>query len=213
MVEIMNGKLITFEGVDGSGKSTMLARLQSKNDLLPLCRAGTVFTREPTKETLTGKAVYAAIENRVDPLAELFLFLADHAAHLAETIKPAMEDGKLVISDRYSDSRVAYQSVTLKETISNESAFDFIQKSHEPWTIKPDLTFFFDISPEVSCARCKDRGAQTKFERVDFLNEVRAAFKKLAENEPNRFVILDAEKAPEENEKIILDKIQELLKE
>jgi len=118
-----------------------------------------------------------------------------------------------VISDRYSDSRVAYQSVTLKETIPNESAFDFIQKSHEPWTIKPDLTFFFDISPEVSCARCKDRGEQTKFERVDFLNEVRAAFKKLAENEPNRFVILDAEKAPEENEKIILDKIQELLKE
>ena len=213
MVEIMNGKLITFEGVDGSGKSTMLARLQSKNDLLPLCRAGTVFTREPTKETLTGKAVYAAIENRVDPLAELFLFLADHAAHLAETVRPAMEDGKLVISDRYSDSRVAYQSVTLKETISNESAFDFIQKSHEPWTIKPDLTFFFDISPEVSCARCKDRGEQTKFERVDFLNEVRAAFKKLAENEPNRFVILDAEKTPEENEKIILDKIQELLKE
>jgi thymidylate kinase len=213
MVEIMNGKLITFEGVDGSGKSTMLARLQSKNDLLPLCRAGTVFTREPTKETLTGKAVYAAIENRVDPLAELFLFLADHAAHLAETVRPAMENGKLVISDRYSDSRVAYQSVTLKETISNESAFDFIQKSHEPWTIKPDLTFFFDISPEVSCARCKDRGEQTKFERVDFLNEVRAAFKKLAENEPNRFVILDAEKTPEENEKIILDKIQELLKE
>jgi thymidylate kinase len=209
----MNGKLITFEGVDGSGKSTMLARLQSKNDLLPLCRAGTVFTREPTKETLTGKAVYAAIENRVDPLAELFLFLADHAAHLAETVRPAMENGKLVISDRYSDSRVAYQSVTLKETISNESAFDFIQKSHEPWTIKPDLTFFFDISPEVSCARCKDRGEQTKFERVDFLNEVRAAFKKLAENEPNRFVILDAEKTPEENEKIILDKIQELLKE
>jgi len=96
MVEIMNGKLITFEGVDGSGKSTMLARLQSKNDLLPLCRAGTVFTREPTKETLTGKAVYAAIENRVDPLAELFLFLADHAAHLAET---STGNGRRKISD------------------------------------------------------------------------------------------------------------------
>ena len=210
----MNGKLVTFEGIDGSGKSTMLARLLEQNTAEPLWNsksAETVFTREPTKGTLTGDAVYAAIENNVDPLAELFLFLADHAAHLSKTVRPALDAGKLVISDRYSDSRCAYQGATLNAAIPN--AFDFVCRLHEPWTIKPDLTFFFDISPEVSCARCKDRGAQTKFERVDFLNEVRANFKKMAANEPSRFVILDASKAPEENEKIILEKIRDLAQE
>ena len=204
--------MVTFEGIDGSGKSTMLARLQKLNASAPLW-AGTdtktVFTREPTKETLTGKAVYAAIENNVDPLAELFLFLADHAAHLAETVRPALDAGKLVISDRYADSRCAYQGATLQKTVPD--AFDFVRRLHEPWTIKPDLTFFFDIRPEVSCERCKDRGAQTKFERVDFLKEVTANFKKLAEDEPERFVTIDAEKPPEENEKIILEKIRNLV--
>jgi dTMP kinase len=203
------GKLVTFEGIDGSGKSTMLSRLQKLNESVPLWVAGTVFTREPTKGTLTGNAVYAAIENHVNPLAELFLFLADHAAHLAETVRPALDAGNLVISDRYSDSRCAYQGVTLKNTIPD--AFNFVRRLHEPWTIKPDLTFFFDIRPEVSCERCKDRGVQTKFERVDFLKEVTANFRKLAEDEPERFVIIDAEKPPEENEKIILEKIRSLV--
>ena len=206
----MTGKLVTFEGIDGSGKSTMLARLLAVNEIHPLSPAGTVFTREPTKDTLTGAAVYAAIENNVDPLAELFLFLADHAAHIEKIVRPATSNGKLVISDRYSDSRCAYQGATLQNIIPD--AFHFVRRLHEPWTIRPDLTFLFDISPEVSCERCKDRGAQTKFERVDFLKAVTANFKILAKDEPERFVILDAEAAPDVNEKIILEKIRELLK-
>lgn len=207
----MIGKLVTFEGIDGSGKSTMLSRLQLRDAKKQLFLRETVFTREPTRETLTGNAVYAAIEQSVDPMAELFLFMADHAAHLGQTVRPAICAGKLVISDRYSDSRCAYQGATLKETIPN--AFEFVRKIHEPWTIKPDLTFFFDITPEISCKRCQDRGAQTKFERVDFLNEVRNNFKRLANEEPNRFVTLDAEKPPEENEEIILKHLEELLKQ
>lgn len=207
----MIGKLVTFEGIDGSGKSTMLSRLQLRNEKKPLFLRETVFTREPTKETLTGNVVYAVIEQSVDPMTELFLFMADHAAHLSQTVRPAIRAGKLVISDRYSDSRCAYQGATLKETIPN--AFEFVRKIHEPWTIKPDLTFFFDITPEISCKRCQDRGAQTKFERVDFLNEVRNNFKRLANEEPNRFVTLDAEKPPEENEEIILKYLEEFLKQ
>ena len=206
----MTGKLVTFEGIDGSGKSTMLSLLQAP-DKAPLFPNGNgiVFTREPTKDTLTGNAVYAAIGNNVDPLSELFLFLADHAAHLSDTVRPALNDGKLVISDRYSDSRCAYQGATLKNKIPD--AFNFVRRLHDPWTIKPDLTFLFDIPPEVSCARCKDRGAQTKFERVDFLNDVRKNFKQLAKEESERFVILDAEKKPEENEKIIMNHLKTLL--
>lgn len=207
----MKGKLVTFEGIDGSGKSTMAARLLEKSDSEPFVINGILFTREPTRKTLTGNAVYAAIDNRTDPLAELFLFMADHAAHLADTVRPALDAGYLVISDRYSDSRCAYQGATLKNAIPD--AFDFVRRMHEPWTIRPDLTFLFDIRPEISCSRCEGRGAQTKFERVDFLKEVAENFHKLVEAEPERFIVLDAEKKPEENEEIILREIKRLLTE
>ena len=107
----MRGKLITLEGIDGSGKSTVAKRLQENPEIRAL---DPVFTREPTRGTLTGTAVEQAILSDTDQLAELFLFTADHAEHLAKLVKPALETGKSVISDRYSDSRYAYQGMTLK---------------------------------------------------------------------------------------------------
>ncbi|RXA18027.1 dTMP kinase [Methanosarcina sp. MSH10X1] len=202
----MRGKLITLEGIDGSGKSTVAERLQENPEIKAF---GPVFTREPTRGTLTGNAVERAIQSDTDQLAELFLFTADHAEHLAKIVKPALENGKTVISDRYSDSRYAYQGITLKTRL--EDPLEWIKNLHRGWTIIPDLTFLFDIRPEVSIERCGKRGEQSKFEKLEFLRGVREIFLRLAAEDPERFIIMDASRSPEHIEKEVARKILEFL--
>jgi dTMP kinase len=202
----MKGKLITFEGIDGSGKSTVAEKLQ-KNPEIKAFKP--VFTREPTRGTLTGNAVEKAIQSDTDQLAELFLFTADHAEHLAKLVKPALENGKIVISDRYSDSRYAYQGITLKTLLENP--LEWVKNLHRGWTIVPDLTFLFDIRPEVSIERCGKRGEQSKFEKLEFLRGVREIFLRLAAEDPERFIIMDASRSPENIEKEVVKKILEFL--
>lgn len=202
----MRGKLITLEGIDGSGKSTVAGKLQEN----PAIKAfEPVFTREPTRGTLTGNAVEKAIQSNTDQLAELFLFTADHAEHLAKIVKPALENGKVVISDRYSDSRYAYQGITLKTHLENP--LEWVKNLHRDWTIVPDVTFLFDIRPEVSIQRCGKRGEQSKFEKIEFLRRVREIFLRLATEEPERFIIIDASRSPEYIEKEVAEKILEFL--
>lgn len=200
----MRGKLITLEGIDGSGKSTVAKKLQ-KNHEINIFEP--VFTKEPTRGTLTGTAVENAIQSDTDQLAELFLFTADHAEHLAKLVKPALENGKIVISDRYSDSRYAYQGITLKNRLENP--LEWVKRLHRDWTIVPDLTFLFDIEPEIAVERCGKRGEQTKFEKIEFLRKVREIFLSLAAEEPERFVIVDASCPPQDVEKKVVQKILE----
>ncbi len=180
-------KLITLEGIDGTGKSSIAKMLGTK---FPEA----VFTREPTRSWI-GKAVKKSIESDTDPLAELFLFVADHAEHISKVIKPALADGKFVISDRYSDSRYAYQGATLSNMF--DDAMGWVQSIHKGWTIVPDLTILFTIDPAVAVARCGVRGEHTKFEKIEFLRSVQENFLKLAREEPLRFVIIDADAALE----------------
>jgi dTMP kinase len=202
----MKGKLITLEGIDGSGKSTVAEKLR-KN--LGIKAFEPVFTREPTRGTLTGNAVGKAIQSDTDQLAELFLFTADHAEHLAKLVRPAIESGKIVISDRYSDSRYAYQGVTLKTRLENP--LEWVKNIHQGWTITPDLTFLFDIKPEVSIERCGKRGEQSKFEKLEFLRGVREIFLRLVAEDPERFIVIDASRSPEYIEKEVEEKILEFL--
>lgn len=202
----MRGKLITLEGIDGSGKSTVAEKLQNNPEIKVF---NPVFTREPTRDTLTGNAVEKAIQSDTDQLAELFLFTADHAEHLAKLIKPALEKGKVVISDRYSDSRYAYQGITLKTRLENP--LEWVKDLHRDWTIIPDLTFLFDIRPEISIERCGKRGEQSKFEKLEFLRGVREIFLKLAADDPERFIVIDATRSPEYIEKEVAKKILEFL--
>ncbi|MCC4766802.1 dTMP kinase [Methanosarcina sp. DH1] len=202
----MRGKLITLEGIDGSGKSTVAEKLKKNPEIKAF---NPVFTREPTRGTLTGNAVEKAIQSDTDQLAELFLFTADHAEHLAKLIKPALENGKIVISDRYSDSRYAYQGITLKTHLENP--LEWVKDLHRGWTIVPDLTFLFDIRPEISIERCGKRGEQSKFEKLEFLRGVREIFLKLAADDPERFIVIDASHSPEYVEKEVVKKIQEFL--
>jgi len=202
----MRGKLITLEGIDGSGKSTVAEKLKRNPEIKAF---EPVFTREPTRGTLTGNAVEKAIQSDTDQLAELFLFTADHAEHLAKLVKPALENGKIVISDRYSDSRYAYQGITLKTRLENP--LEWVKDLHRSWTIVPDLTFLFDIKPEVSVGRCGKRGEQSKFEKIEFLRGVREIFLRLAAEDPERFIIIDASRSPKYIEKEVSGKILEFL--
>ena len=202
----MRGKLITLEGIDGSGKSTVAKKLQENHDILVF---EPVFTREPTRDTLTGNAVEKAIQSDTDQLAELFLFTADHAEHLAKLVKPALENGKTVISDRYYDSRYAYQGVTLKNRIENP--LEWVRGLHRGWTVVPDLTILFDIDPEIAVERCGKRGEQTKFEKIEFLRGVREIFLRLAAEEPERVIVVDASCSPENVEKTVVQKIIEFV--
>ncbi len=179
--------LITLEGIDGSGKTTACEALQ---DALP---AETVFTREPT-ESWYGEAVNRSIaDDDADPMAELFLYTADHADHLSRVVRPALDDGKVVVSDRYSDSRYAYQGATLADRLDRPMAY--VKGVHEPFTRKPDATLYFDVPPETGAERA---GATNKFETADYLGRVQENYERLIDAEPNRFVRIDATRSPEE---------------
>ncbi len=174
--------LVTLEGLDGSGKTTVVRALRDADVL-----ADATFTREPT-ESWYGDAVARSIADAdADPLAELFLYTADHAAHLASTIQPALDRGEIVVSDRYADSRYAYQGATLAERFADPVAF--VKDIHQPWTRPPDLTIYLDVDPDTAATRS---GGETKFEQSGYLARVRDNYERLIADEPDRFVRIDA---------------------
>jgi len=177
--------LVTLEGLDGSGKTTVWEAL---HDVHP----DAVFTREPT-ESWYGDAVRRSIaEDDADPVAELFLFTADHADHVAGTVRPALADDELVVSDRYFDSRIAYQGATLEGVVDHP--MEYIRGVHLPFTVEPDLTIYLDVDPETAADRS---AAADKFERVEYLDAVRENYERLVRNEPGRFRHVDASRSPE----------------
>lgn len=181
--------LVTLEGLDGTGKTTVWERLQAST-VIP---DDVTFTREPT-DSWYGEAVQRSIEDEeADPLAELFLYTADHAAHLANTVRPALENGDLVISDRYSDSRFVYQGATLADRL--DDPVSYIRQVHEPWTRPPDVTIYLDLDAETAAERS---GATNKFETATYLASVRDNYERLIADERERFVRIDATQSPEE---------------
>lgn len=174
--------LVTLEGLDGCGKSTAVESLRTH---FP----DAVFTCEPTDSWYGAAVARSVADGNADPLAELFLYCADHADHLDRTIKPALDHDKLVISDRYVDSRIAYQSVTLSDRL--DDAFAYVRDLHEPISITPDLTCYLDVSVETALERS---GESTKFERRPILETVTERYHRLIDAEPGRFVVIDAER-------------------
>lgn len=181
--------LITLEGIDGSGKSTLYEGLKTRlADLDP------VFTREPGSPYL-GDAVRKSIAENTDPMAEAALFVADHAVHLATVVRPALEAGKLVISDRYSDSRFAYQQISLKNVHPDPKAW--LTAVHKGWSIRPDMTFLLAVAPETALARVSGRGATEHFEQKEFLENVQKNYLERMQEDPSRFILVDANLPPE----------------
>jgi dTMP kinase len=190
--------LVTLEGLDGSGKTSCIEALRA-HDAVP---AETTFTREPTGSWYGDAVRRSLADDGADPLAELFLYTADHAAHLADTVGPALERGDPVVSDRYSDSRYAYQGATLSGRF--EDALAFVRSVHRPWTRPPDLTVYLDVDPETAAERA---GATNKFETADYLADVRENYERLIEEEPGRFVRVDATQPHER----VTDRVREVV--
>ncbi|AHF98603.1 thymidylate kinase [Halostagnicola larsenii XH-48] len=193
--------LVTLEGLDGSGKTTVWEAL---HEVYP----DATFTREPTSGptgSWYGDAVYRSIEDDdADSLAELFLYTADHADHLSRVIEPALERGDLVISDRYSDSRYAYQGATLEGEI--DRPLEYIVDIHEAFSIDPDLTIYLDLDAETAAARS---GSTNKFERAEYLESVRENYERLIEQDSDRFVRVDATQPPE----VVLERVKRVLEQ
>lgn len=193
--------LITLEGIDGSGKSTLHDAIRELlADLDP------VFTREPGA-TWVGDSVRRAIAEQIDPVTEATLFVADHAAHLAKVVRPALADGKLVISDRYSDSRYAYQSVTLQGIVPDPEGW--LRAMHNGWTIIPDRTFLCVLPVDDALTRLKPDSQREHFEKRETLEKVQNNYLSFAKAEPSRFVIVDAMLPPETVAGFVADAIRE----
>ena len=194
--------LVTLEGLDGSGKTTCIDALRDA-DAVP---GDATFTREPT-HSWYGEAVRRSLaDDDADALAELFLYTADHAAHLSDTIQPALERGEPVISDRYSDSRYAYQGATLADRFDDSLAF--VRQLHQPWTRPPDATIYLDVDAETAAERT---GKANKFERVEHLRHVRENYERLIDAEPERFVRVDATRPAEAVTAEVLEAVETLL--
>jgi dTMP kinase len=182
--------LITLEGLDGSGKTTVWESLRERYP-------DATFTREPT-DSWYGEAVDRSIAaDDADPLAELFLLTADHANHLSGTVAPALARGDLVISDRYSDSRFAYQAATLAAsdvTLDGSAPLEYIQEIHAPFSRPPDATVYLDLDARTAAERA---GRTNKFEQDGYLAAVRDNYERLIDAEPDRFVRVDATRSPE----------------
>ena len=192
--------LVTLEGIDGSGKSTLHEALKGLlADLDP------VFTREPGA-TWVGDQVRRAIKEQIDPVTEATLFVADHAAHLAIVVRPALAEGRLVISDRYSDSRFAYQSVTLQGIVPDPEGW--LRAMHNGWTIVPDKTFLCVLPVDDALTRLKPDSQREHFERRDVLEKVQNNYLAFARNEPSRFVIVDTMLPPETVAHFVADTIR-----
>ncbi len=179
---------VTFEGIDGAGKTTV-SRLVTES--LQAKGLAVFLTSEPTK-TWLGDAVRRAYDDDVGAIAESFLFLADRAAHLGE-IRSHLERGELVLCDRYADSTYAYQGARLKGLVADP--IRFLQRASEGWTLEPDLTVLLRVSPNLGLKRIEGRPIRIRFEDLPFLREVAANYNRLAHS--HRFVVLDGARTAE----------------
>ncbi|MCX7753130.1 MAG: dTMP kinase [Blastocatellia bacterium] len=188
----MRGKLITFEGIDGSGKTTMLRHVASELERLGIPH---VVTREPGGTDVGAVIRDLVLAREMGPLAELFLYAADRAEHVERVIRPALREGRIVLCDRYADATVAYQGY------GRGLPLELVRVVNQWATdgLLPDLTIVLDCAVEVALARRRPADRWDRFERdgVEFLERVRQGYLEIARAEPERMLVISASE-PEE---------------
>lgn len=179
---------ITFEGIDGCGKSTLAKALYEKLSILSM---KVILTKEPgaTKEGEHIRDILLYQDNFLDPFTEFLLFASDRRAHAEKVIVPALQQGYIVISDRYADSSVAYQGYGRGVPIS---FIDYVHKNILNKAI-PDLTFLIDLPVSLSLSRLINRDRIEKYGE-EFFARVREGYLDIAGKNKKRFVIIDGSK-------------------
>ena len=201
------GLFITFEGGEGCGKSTQSRLLLKK---LEQQEVPVVLTHEPGGTAL-GNELRRALKRRwgsfISPQAELFLVAASRAQLVAEIIRPALQEGKVVICDRFTHSTMVYQGYgrgldfTAIQMVNNIAALN----------LNPDLVIFLDIPPEQGLARKRNLKDRFELEDLPFHQRVRAGYVKLAAADPDRWLVIDASLPKEKVAGIIWNRVSQLL--
>lgn len=187
----MTGKFITFEGGEGSGKSTQLQLLSQALDASGIPH---VMTREPGGSPgaeAIRKLLVSGDKDTWEPVTETLLFYAARLDHVNRIIKPALAEGKVVICDRFADSTRVYQGIGKGVSEAYIGELHRLALDH----FAPDLTLVFDIDPAVGLKRAAERrGDENRFESmdIDFHHRIRAGFLAIAREEPQRCAVLDA---------------------
>ena len=191
-------RFVTFEGIDGSGKSTIIKkvfeRLKSKGH-------DVILTFEPT-DSWIGKIVQKCIKTKSDPYVTAFTFIADRVDHCKQ-IQKWLDDGKIVLCDRYAESTYAYQGAQMQDLV--DDVIKWLQDLSKNRIIIPDRTFLFVIEPKDSIARIQNRNNLIPFEKVDFLEKVHKNYLEICKGK--RFVKLDATKTIQDLTDICVDDI------
>lgn len=199
---------ITFEGGEGSGKST---QIRSLNRRLAQLAIPVLSIHEPGGTPMGNRIRYLlkqACQIPISPLSELMLFNASRSQLVRDIIQPALDAGKTVLCDRFTDSTMAYQSYGRGLDLA------IVKAANEIATLglKPDLTFLLDVPPEIGLSR-KKAGVNDRFEQenVAFHQRVREGFLKLAAEEPQRWVVIDSKLSRERIANLILDNVVHMI--
>lgn len=204
------GLFITFEGCDGCGKTTAIQKVDA---LLSKAGIEHILSREPGGSRIAEqirKIILDKANVEEDPRTEALLYAASRRQHLVDVIQPALDDGKLVICDRYLDSSLAYQGYARGIGIDEVMAINrfAIDKT------MPDITFFLDLSPEAGLARIQGRNRESDRldnEKLTFHNKVYEGYKIINERYKDRIVRIDASQTPDKVAEDIFSRIQEFL--
>ena len=209
---MMQGSLITFEGIDGSGKSTQIQMLENEFNKL-----GVDYKtfREPGGTELSEKIRTILLDKENIEListSESLLFAAARAQLTAEQIKPAIEKGEFVICDRFTDSTIAYQGYGRGLDIKQLEEINYIATAG----LTPDITFILDVSPEAAKMRMEAEASDRMEETgVDFFRRIRGGYRQIKDQNPNRYRLINGEQSPEnvfkEIKEIIMKQFEEVL--
>ena len=194
------GLFITFEGGDGCGKTTQIKLL---DEYLRSKGYKTLLTREPGSKGLGIKLreILLNYDGDVSPTCESFLFLADRAQHVDCIIKPALEEGVVVLCDRHTDSTVAYQGYGRGLDLEQIHNLNNIATNG----LKPDLTIVLDVDVETSQNRLGSEKDRMESAGLEFFERVRKGFLEIAKQEPERVKVIDSTQTIEEIHKQILE--------
>lgn len=201
-----SGLFLTFEGGEGTGKTTQIARLakafEAKGQRV-------VVTREPGGSQIANRIRSLLLDPKMQglvPLAELFLYEASRAQHVSDVIRPALAKGQVVICDRFADSSIVYQGAARGLDAKTVKQLNALATGG----LKPSLTFLLDLDPRIGLARVGARGVLDRMEKeaLAFHRAVRAGYLALAKAEPRRFRVIDASRSRDQIHEQILEGLE-----